>query len=207
VRHGEPHGRTAFGGKAARSAGRPGGSAPTPAAVLALACGRAAARARWRAQRIRVTAVSGWSPNSCAIRPAQPRTPNRRRVRSIASATMPAVGASVGCSSETNRASYRACQLGQGRCQHVAVTALNVNAESLNVVALVTNTCMVCSFGKNNGTGPVLVFASSLRVSSREGRARIRQPHNQLAGLCVAPGRVGVAARRLAGLASGVSAA
>ena len=34
---------------------------------------------------MRSIAVSGWSPNSCAIRPIQPRTPNCRTVRLTAS--------------------------------------------------------------------------------------------------------------------------
>jgi hypothetical protein len=42
------------------------------------------------------------------LRPAQPPVPNRRTVPVIASATMPAVGASDGCSPEANSASHRA---------------------------------------------------------------------------------------------------
>src|SRR5215471_14884099 len=49
-----------------------------------------------------------WSPNSWAIRPAQPPMPNCWTARLIAVATMPAVGASEGCSPEQNRAGQRA---------------------------------------------------------------------------------------------------
>src|SRR6516225_7767251 len=42
----------------------------------------------WRTQRIRVAAASGWSPNSCAIRPAQPPIPNCWTARPIAVATI-----------------------------------------------------------------------------------------------------------------------
>src|SRR6516164_2271357 len=62
----------------------------------------------WRTQRIRLAAASGWSPNSCAIRPAQPPIPNCWTARPIAVATMSAVGASDGCSAEENRAWQRA---------------------------------------------------------------------------------------------------
>jgi len=55
-----------------------------------------------------VAAASGWSPNSCAIRPAQPPMPNCVTARLIAAATMSAVGASEGCSAEENRARQRA---------------------------------------------------------------------------------------------------
>lgn len=46
--------------------------------------------------RIRSATASGWSPSSCAIRPTQPRMPNCRTVRLIASATASAVWVSVG---------------------------------------------------------------------------------------------------------------
>ena len=62
----------------------------------------------WRTQRIRLAAASGWSPNSCAIRPAQPPMPNCCTERLMAVATMSAVGASEGCSPEENRARQRA---------------------------------------------------------------------------------------------------
>ena len=88
-----------------------GGQPPGPARRL-----RAEARhlpvvvpvASWRIQRIRSAAAWGWSPNSRAIRPAQPRVPSRRTVRLIASVTLSAVGTSDRCSSEANRASHRA---------------------------------------------------------------------------------------------------
>jgi hypothetical protein len=62
----------------------------------------------WRTQRIRLAAASGWSPNSCAIWPAQPPMPNCYTARLIAVAAMSAVGASDGCSPEENRAWQRA---------------------------------------------------------------------------------------------------
>jgi hypothetical protein len=65
----------------------------------------------WRALRIRRAAVSGWSPNSCAIRPTQPRMPNCCTARLIAMATMSAVETSDGCSPEQNRASQRASSI------------------------------------------------------------------------------------------------
>ena len=95
-------------------------SAPVTALVHAATCPLVASQASsrvpspatraasWRTQRIRSAAASGWSPNSCAIRPAQPPVPNRRTVPVIASATMPAVGASDGCNPEANSASHRA---------------------------------------------------------------------------------------------------
>jgi hypothetical protein len=57
-------------------------------------------------ERHRLAAASGWSPNSCAIRPAQPRTPNCRTVQLIASATMSAVEESDGCSADAKSASH-----------------------------------------------------------------------------------------------------
>jgi hypothetical protein len=62
----------------------------------------------WRIHRIRLAAVSGWSPNSCAIRLAQPLIPNRRTVRLITSASASGVGASDRCSPDANRAAHRA---------------------------------------------------------------------------------------------------
>ena len=57
---------------------------------------------------MRSTAASGWSPNSCAIRPAQPRTPNWRTAALTLSASAAGSGASDRCRSETNSASHRA---------------------------------------------------------------------------------------------------
>src|SRR5262249_55870080 len=71
-------------------------SAPVTCLVHAAACCRlmVAPWARsWRTQRIRVAAASGWSPNSCAIRPAQPPMPNCCTARLMGAATMSAVAA------------------------------------------------------------------------------------------------------------------
>src|SRR5256885_12733056 len=59
------------------------------------------------AQRIRHTAVSGWSPNSPATWAAQPRMPRCRRVAATARRTCSAAGTSEDCRVETNRASAR----------------------------------------------------------------------------------------------------
>lgn len=61
-----------------------------------------------RTQRILPAAASGWSPNSCAIRAAQPPTPNCRTAQVIAFETVAADGASDGSSAEANSASHRA---------------------------------------------------------------------------------------------------
>src|SRR5260221_3354672 len=91
-----PCGRPAPGtGQAAPGRGSPSAGVVVPAAS-------------WRIQRIRSAAAWGRSPNSCAIRPAQPQVPSRRTVRLIASVTLSAVGTSDRCSSEANRASHRA---------------------------------------------------------------------------------------------------
>src|SRR5215472_9454981 len=98
-------------GRVAAQAASRTGSTPVPAA--AVAGGTTAGKNRhplrspvsWRIHRIRSAAVSGWSPNSCAIWLAQPAAPRRRTVLPIASATVPAVGASEGCSDEANSAS------------------------------------------------------------------------------------------------------
>jgi hypothetical protein len=67
-----------------------GQASPAPVALgPGLAGGRVAVlAASWRTQRIRSAAAWGWSPNSCAIWPAQPRVPNRRTAPLIASATV-----------------------------------------------------------------------------------------------------------------------
>src|SRR6185437_2338803 len=49
----------------------------------------------------------GVSPNSCAIRPAQPRMPNCCTARLIAVVAISAVEASDGCSPEQNKAWQR----------------------------------------------------------------------------------------------------
>ena len=89
--------------RAAIAGDRPGGLGPELAGR-----GAAAAAAIWRTQRIRSAAAWGWSPDSWAIRLAQPRVPNRRTARLIAAATLPAAGASDRCSVEANSASRRA---------------------------------------------------------------------------------------------------
>jgi hypothetical protein len=38
----------------------------------------------------------GWSPDSCALRPAQPRVPYRRTARLIDSVMLPGAGVSAG---------------------------------------------------------------------------------------------------------------
>ena len=81
------------------------GSWPGPGSQVA---GSAAAAASWRTQRIRSAAAWGRSPDSWAIRVAQPRVPNRRTARLIAAATLLAAGASDRCSAEANSASHRA---------------------------------------------------------------------------------------------------
>src|SRR5262249_38399922 len=70
--------------------------------------------ASWRAHRIRAAAASGWSPNSCAIRAAQPRGPSRRIADMIAPVIMSGVGVSEGCSAETNSASLADRCVGSG---------------------------------------------------------------------------------------------
>jgi len=62
----------------------------------------------FRIHRIRLAAASGWSPNSWAIRLAQPAIPNRRTVCLIASASASAAGASDRCSPDANKATDRA---------------------------------------------------------------------------------------------------
>src|SRR5215472_2822908 len=62
----------------------------------------------WQIQRMRSAASCGWSPNSSAIRLVQPAAPRRRTVLPIASATVPAIRASEGCSGEANSASRTA---------------------------------------------------------------------------------------------------
>jgi hypothetical protein len=57
--------------------------------------------------RIRSRADSGWSPNSWAIAPAQPRTPSRPTVRRTASVTASLSGTSDRCSPEANSAAHR----------------------------------------------------------------------------------------------------
>src|SRR5215831_14158793 len=98
-------------GQAARSAcGGPARHAP---GCRSLDRPYAAATAR-HAHRIRATASSGCSPNSCATWPVQPWSPNRRRVVAMAWRTCRALGCSDRCSADTNSASARAAQtLGQ----------------------------------------------------------------------------------------------
>jgi len=77
-------------------------------------------------QRIRLAAASGWSPNSCAIRPTQPRTPSCCTVRLMAAATISALGASDGWSPEANsashhHASFRLCRV-MASCAEVDIT-------------------------------------------------------------------------------------
>jgi hypothetical protein len=57
---------------------------------------------------MRLAAASGWSPNSWAIRPAQPAMPNCRTVRLITAASASGTGASGRGSLDANRATHRA---------------------------------------------------------------------------------------------------
>jgi hypothetical protein len=124
------------GGATPRSRDQPRGPGP------ALAWGGAGASAMsWRTQRIRLAAWSGWSPNSCAIRAMQPGTPNCRTVRSIASATLSAVGASDGCSPDANSASRRASFT---FCRPLR-RAASATAAPIALVASVTSTAVPSS--------------------------------------------------------------
>jgi len=57
------------------------------------------------AQRIRAAAVSGWSPNSWATRPAQPATPYPSRATAIACRIWLMLRSSLRCSADANMAS------------------------------------------------------------------------------------------------------
>jgi len=66
-----------------------------------------------RIHRIRLAAASGWSPNSCAIRAAQPAMPNCRTVRlitpaSTSGASASGASASDRCRPDANSATHRA---------------------------------------------------------------------------------------------------
>jgi hypothetical protein len=60
-----------------------------------------------RAQRIRVTAVSGYSPKACATSAAQPEPPRAAMVAAMACRTCPTPGLSERCSADANSASTR----------------------------------------------------------------------------------------------------
>ncbi len=75
---------------------RPGCERPNTSATVA------------RAQRIRVTAVSGCPPKASATRAVQPRLPWAATAAVIACRTCQALGSSECCSGEANSASARA---------------------------------------------------------------------------------------------------
>ncbi len=64
---------------------------------------RAAAVAR--AQRMRTTALSGWSPNSCATRPAHPAAPYASRAMVMARRMWMMLRSSLRCRADANKAS------------------------------------------------------------------------------------------------------
>jgi hypothetical protein len=64
---------------------------------------RAAAEAR--AQRMRTAAVSGWSPNSCATRPAHPPAPYASRAMAMARRMWMTLRSSLRCRADANKAS------------------------------------------------------------------------------------------------------
>src|SRR5262245_12415825 len=107
----------------------------------------------WRTQRIRLAAASGWSPNSCAIRPAQPPMPNCCTARLIAAATIPAVGASEGCSPEENRAWQRALVMSSG------VTVICVAVGISHHPVLVAYRLRLWAVGRRSWLRPVLPLA------------------------------------------------
>ena len=81
--------------------------------------GRAtASAASWRTSASARRPPGRWSPNSCAIRLAQPRVPNWRTVRLIASATLSVAGASDRCSPEANSAAHRGSSRSAGPSQY-----------------------------------------------------------------------------------------
>jgi hypothetical protein len=59
------------------------------------------------AQHILATAVSGWLPNSAAVRAAQALAPSRRRVVATAPRTWPGEGDPEGCKVDANSAPAR----------------------------------------------------------------------------------------------------
>jgi hypothetical protein len=95
-----------------------------------------------RTQRTRAAAASGWSPNSCVIRPVQPSVPSCCTVTLIAPATAAGPGASDCCRLEANSAWHRGVVHGRLRRGELA-RARSVNDESrgghgLFVLLLVT---------------------------------------------------------------------
>jgi hypothetical protein len=66
---------------------------------------RSRAAAEARAQRMRTAAVSGWSPNSCATRPAHPAAPYASRAMAMACRMWMTLRSSLRCRADANKAS------------------------------------------------------------------------------------------------------
>jgi hypothetical protein len=84
------------------------------------------------AQHILATAVSGWSPNSPAVRDAQPLLPSRRRAVATAPRTWSGEADPEGCRVDANSASARTASDVPG----ISHSASHVLAVGISAMAL-----------------------------------------------------------------------
>src|ERR1700677_2800508 len=141
------------------------------------------------AQHILATAVSGWSPNSAAVRAAAPLLPSRRSVVATAPRTWSGEVDPEGCRVEANSASARTAS----NVPAFSLRASDVLVAGIPAMALASHPSTFAATGfaphvPSCAVGSSYVFAASLQPAYRPpGIGDTRQQYGRAGSASVAP--------------------